>query len=517
MESSSRSSTGLIDKLREQMKTVIRVADREVKDIRGSIRFVIMGLRMIVFVPRELVNDNCVRLAASLAYTTLMTLVPMFAIAFVVLSNIGTIENLAGQVQNLLFQHLLPTAAAGVKDYITKYATNLHHGRTITAVSAAVLVMTSVSLLTTVERALNRIWNADHSRSFMARVAIYWSALTLGPLLIGLSIYVSAQLRINTWLQDIRIPYVELVPAPPEQVTESDMVFTETDIQNPATATVVQKTSSIDRSILQREPQPEVKSERASILQATVGSLLPIAFTCMAFSIVYLLLPNTRVKWRAAALGGTVAGIIWEFAKHGFNFYVANFVSYTKIYGTLGVLPIFLVWVYMSWLIFLFGAELCYVTQNAEAIAALRRAAKQGAPVSARLAIAVIGAVCRRFLAAEPPPTPEEISAETGFFPAPVAQVARSLVEEGFLTAVEGGDGLRLVPAVAPDQLSVRKVIRWANRTGVVGEVGERRLHSTCQWYDHMVNVAVENATFETLAVPDGAEKTQSADSQSTS
>ncbi len=513
MESSNRSSTGPIDKLRKQVKKLIRVADREVKDIRGSIRFVIMGLRMIVFVPRELVNDNCVRLAASLAYTTLMTLVPMFAIAFVVLSNIGTIENLAGQVQNLLFQHLLPTAAAGVEDYITKYATNIQHGKTITAVSAAVLVMTSVSLLITVERTLNRIWNADHSRSFMARVAIYWSALTLGPLLIGLSIYVSAQLRINTWLQDVRIPYVEVVPAPSEQMTESDMVFTETDAQDPADTAVVQETRSTDQSALQREPQPELEPERTSILQATAGSLLPIAFTCMAFSIVYLLLPNTRVKWRAAALGGTVAGIIWEFAKHGFNFYIANFVSYTKIYGTLGVLPIFLVWVYMSWLIFLFGAELCYVTQNAETIAAIRRAAKQVAPASARLAIAVIGAVCRRFLAAEPPPTPEEISAETGFFPAPVAQIARTLVEEGFLVAVEGGDGLRLVPAVAPDRMPVRKVIRWANSTGVVSETAATGPHSTCRPYDQMVDAAVENITFENLAAPDRHEKAQPADS----
>jgi len=512
MESSNGSSTGLIDRLRERAKHLIRVADRELKDIRGSIRFVIMGLRLIVFVPRELVNDNCVRLAASLAYTTLMTLVPMFAIAFVVLSNIGTIENLAGDVQNLLFQHLLPTAAAGVKDYITKYATNIHHGRTITAVSAAVLVMTSVSLLITVERALNRIWNADHSRSFMARVAIYWSALTLGPLLIGLSIYVSAQLRINTWLQDVRIPYVEVVPAPSEQITESDMVFIETDAQDPADNAVVQKTGSIDQSALQREPQPELESERTSILQATAGSLLPIAFTCIAFSIVYLLLPNTRVKWSAAALGGTVAGIVWELAKHGFNFYVANFVSYTKIYGTLGVLPIFLVWVYLSWLIFLFGAELSYVTQNAETIAAIRRAAKQAAPVSARLAMAVVGAVCRRFLAAEPPPTPEEISAETGFFPAPVAQVARTLVEEGFLVAVESGEGLRLVPAVAPEQLSVRKVIGWANSTGVVSETAAGGPLSACGPYDTMVDAAVKDTTFATLAAPDRPEKDQSAD-----
>jgi len=462
MESSNRTDTGLIDKLREQIKTLIRVADREVKDIRGSIRFVIMGLRMIVFVPRELINDNCVRLAAGLSYTTLLSLVPIFAIAFVVLGN----YDISGNVQGLLLEYLVPEATIAVREQIVEFADTLQsnlqieHSRTVTLMSCLILIFTSVSLLTTIERTLNGIWNTDHSRTFINRVAIYWSTLTLGPLLLALSIYLSAKFQIVSALNDIHIP----------------------------------------------------------LIQATGVSLIPIMFSCVAFSLAYLLLPNAHVKWRTAALGGVVAGIVWELAKHGFNWYVAMVIErYRSIYGPLGILPVFLLWIYLSWLIFLFGAELCYVTQNAETIAAIRRAAKQTAPVSARLAIAVIGAVCRRFLAAEPPPTPEEISAETGFFPTPVAQVARKLVEEGFLTAVEGGDGLRLMPSVAPDQISVRKVIRWANSTGVVSETAAGGPHSTCRSYDQMVDVAVEDATFETLAAPDRPEKTQSADSQSTS
>jgi len=445
-----RSSRGFVDKLRDRIKELVRIADREVEDIRGSVRFVVMGLRMAVFVPRELVNDNCMRLAASLAYTTLMTLVPVFAIAFVVLSNIGALQQVAEHVQDLLFQHLLPDSTESVREYIMKYATNIHHGKTISVVSAVVLVFTAISLLTTIERALNRIWNSDHSRRFVARVAIYWSAVTLGPLLIGLSIYVSAQVRVSAALQSFRLPF----------------------------------------------------------LQATAASFLPVIFSCFAFTIIYLLLPNTRVKWRAAALGGAVSGIVWELAKHGFNFYVANFVSYTKIYGTLGVLPIFLVWVYVSWLIFLFGAELSYVPQNAESIAAIRRAAKQAVPVSARLAVAVVSAVCRRFLNAQPPPTPEEISAEIGFFPAPVAQVARDLVNAGILAAVEG-NGTRLLPAVAPDQLLVHKVVSWANSVGTLDKGSKIGEYSTCRPYDRMIEEAVKDTSFATLAARTDPDRSQ--------
>jgi len=431
---------GLARELRRWIRDVVRVADRELGDLRGEVRFAIRGLQMAVFVPRELVKDNCMRLAASLAYTTLMTLVPTFYIAFVLLGSVGALEGTASNVQDVLFSHLLPESAAGVRQWFDTYAQNIDKG-TVSIVSATVLVLIAVSLLTTVERALNRIWNADQSRPFVTRVAIYWSTLTLGPVLMGLSIYLSAQLKVSTTLEQVRLPF----------------------------------------------------------FQATGASLLPVVCTWLAFTVIYLLLPNIRVKWRAAILGGVVAGTAWEVSKHGFNFYVTHFVSYTKIYGTLGLLPIFLVWLYLSWLVFLFGAELCYVTQNAESIAAIRRAAKQAAPISARLAVAVVGSVCRRFLGAQPPPTPEEIAAETGFFPAPVARVSRALVDAGFLAGLEG-DNMRLVPAVAPNQLPVRKVIDWANKIGVFSAETLSGADSPCVSYDQIVAAAVNDVTFATLA-----------------
>jgi membrane protein len=256
-------------------------------DVLGFLRFVL----------RRWSEDRCPQIAGSLAFTTLLALVPVFAIVVALLSRLPFFEDVMVQIKIFLLLNLVPDIAGRI---ITVYMVQFRENAAqLTTVGVVVLFFTALALMLTVDRSINAIWRVRRARPFWISVLSYVVLLSVGPLLIGVSV------SITTYLMSLS---------------------TRVDVPQQA------------HSIL---------------LQAA-----PAAVSAVAFFLLYRLVPNRKVPWRHAAAGGVLAAVVFEFAKEVFAFYVAHAPAYSVVYGTFAALPFFLLWVYVSWLVVLFGAEL---------------------------------------------------------------------------------------------------------------------------------------------------------------
>jgi membrane protein len=241
-------------------------------------------------------GDHCDQAAASLTFTTLLALVPLFTIAFALIAAFPVFEEWSDAFKIFLLTSLVPEVSGKVITvYMQQFADNA--GK-LTAIGLVFLVVTALILMLTVERVFNVIWRVRRPRPLLQRLVIYWAVLTIGPLLIG------ASLSITSWLLTRSLEWV------------------------PASA-------HVGRGLL--------------------GGL-PFLLTVIAFGLLYQLIPNRQVAPLDAWLGGLAAASVFELMKYGFGLYVANFPTYTLVYGAFATIPIFLLWVYLSWVVVLWGA-----------------------------------------------------------------------------------------------------------------------------------------------------------------
>ena len=231
-------------------------------------------------------EERATQTAGSLAYTSLLSMVPLLTVALAIASAFPVFDDAVTALQNFLFDNVLPeTPGLGtVIDQIDSFTRNA--GR-LTAIGIIGFMVTAVMLMLTIDNALNRIFRVQRRRSLLQNVFIYWAILTLAPVLIGVS------LSMTTYA-----------------------------------------------------------------LAASVGSVIvvPFLFTCVALSILYGVVPARRVELKHALMGGIVAGVGFELAKRAFALYLQQVPTYTLIYGAFATIPIFLVWLYVSWVVVLCGA-----------------------------------------------------------------------------------------------------------------------------------------------------------------
>lgn len=241
-------------------------------------------------------EERVTQTAGSLTYTTLLALVPLFTVALAISTAFPVFDEWIALLQQFVIENVLPDTPAieTVMEQINTFTLNA--GR-LTAIGIAGFVVTSVMLMLTIDNALNRIFRVHRRRSLLQNVFVYWAVLTLGPLFVGASLSAT---------------YVAL-----RQSLESLHLFGLTD--------------------------------------AAFG-LVPFALTCAALMLLYWIVPARRVEWRHALVGGVIAGIGFELAKRGFALYLSQVPTYTLIYGAFATVPIFLIWLYLSWLVVLTGA-----------------------------------------------------------------------------------------------------------------------------------------------------------------
>ena len=244
------------------------------------------ALEFLIAVARRFYEDRGAQAAGSLTFTTLLSIVPLLTVVLALSTAFPVFDEAMTTLQLFLFEHFLPDAD-GLEKIIDQISAFSEQAGRLTAIGLFFLLLTAVMLMLTIDETLNRIFRVRRRRPLAQRVIMYWSVLTLWPVLIG------ASLSMTTML--------------------------------------IGASSGILR-------------------------LVPLFFTWAALTVLYTLVPYRHVEFRHAAAAALLAGIAFELAKRAFAVYLANFPTYTLIYGAFATLPIFLVWMYVSWLVVLAGA-----------------------------------------------------------------------------------------------------------------------------------------------------------------
>ncbi len=250
------------------------------------------------FAQRRLNEERLPQVAGSLTFTTVLALVPILTIAFAIFTTFPLFNTFRASLEAYFIKSLMPKGIANtILGYLNQFASKATR---LSAFGAIGLIFTSIVMMLTIDRAFNHIWRVKAARPISQRVVIYWAIVTLGPLLIGASI------------------------------TLTSAVFS-------ATGGLVAK---------------------FPVLGAISYTVISVSLTMGAFTLLYMAVPNRSVDWRDAACGGLLAAAAFEISKRIFVVFIARFPTYTVIYGALAAMPIFLVWIYISWMITLMGAVL---------------------------------------------------------------------------------------------------------------------------------------------------------------
>jgi membrane protein len=245
-------------------------------------------------------EDRCVQTASSLTFTTLIALVPMITVALSVASAFPGFESLLWTLRDFVVTNMLPESVSAISAYARQFSENAAH---LTIVGVTVLGVTALLLTLTIDHAFNSIWRVSRPRPLLRRVLLYLTVLTVGPLLIG------ASLSLTSYLLTLSLDVLGELPA----------------------------------------------------MKHAVLRFVPLVLTTLAFALLYLTVPNCPVLKRDALAGGIAAGAAFEVMKHAFGFYITHFPAYKLVYGAFAAVPIFLLWVYLSWLIVISGAVLVAV------------------------------------------------------------------------------------------------------------------------------------------------------------
>jgi membrane protein len=258
-----------------------------------SLRELYVLLRAIVI---RFYEERCLQVAGSLTFTTLLALVPLITVALALMSAFPVFAAWTGQLEQFMLENLLPEAIGQV---ITGYFLEFtEKAGQLTALGVSFLAITALMMMLTIDQAFNQIFRVHRLRSLVQQLLIYWAALTLGPILFG------ASLTMTSYLVTAPLGFAAGLP----------------------------------------------------VIGALMLALVPVVLTVVALTLLYMIVPNRRVHLRHALAGGLIAGLAFELTKRGFAIYVAQFPTYTLVYGAFAAMPIFLLWMYLSWAVVLVGA-----------------------------------------------------------------------------------------------------------------------------------------------------------------
>jgi len=251
---------------------------------------------LVRLIATRFMRDRCIETAASLTFTTLLSLVPMVTIALTVFSAFPVFEDFSSQIKIYLLNNLMPENAGII---ITQYMQQFADSATrLTAVGIVFLAFTALSMMLTIDKAFNVIWRVSRPRPLIKRLVSYWAVLTLAPLLIG------ASLSLTSWLVGLSFGH----------------------------------------------------GKEVSSFGIVVLKVLPVLFATLAFTLLFQLVPNRHVPRAHAVVGALVAAVLFEATNRAFGYYISHFPTYKLVYGAFASVPIFLMWIYLSWLTILFGA-----------------------------------------------------------------------------------------------------------------------------------------------------------------
>jgi len=363
--------------------------------------------RFIYLVLTGITKNKTVVRATALAYTTLLSIVPLIAVIMAFFKAFGGFSKVQASLEPFILGNLATGSGKIVQKYLLEFTQNLHAGA-LGVVGMTFLILTVVGLLSTIESAFNDIWGIKKKRSFIRRLTSYWTFVTVGPILVVVSLGATASLQSSYFL----------------------------------------KTYLLNNDLMR-----------------LTFKCAPYGITWLLFTMLYVFMPNTKVRLRSALLGGVLAGTLWELAKYGYTVYVAGSIKYSAIYGSLGALPVFLIWLYLTWVIVLIGAEVGFAHQNIMTYREERRTADVSEGFKEFLALNVTAYICNHYVQQKGP-----VSAQTlrDVFKIPVRlihEVLFKLCSAGIILEM-GDEEHYYSPARPLDQITVKQVLEGLRSVG---------------------------------------------------
>jgi membrane protein len=376
----------------------------------------------------RLSEHNVTAMSASLSFRTIFALIPLLVLGLLVAKSLGALEDGKRSLRNFLeasgFAQIVvaqdggeattsPSAVASapaarvinvadeIENVVNEVEDKLTFAR-IGPIGGLLLIWTAVGLLSNVEQSLNRIFGATRSRGLTHRLLLYWSVLTLSPIVLSAAKYLGEK----------------------------------------AVATFGTMSG-------------------AAQLLTVLGYVGPFVTLVLVLAAIYKLLPNTRVRYRSAIGGAAVAALLWLVAKWGFALYVEQLVLKGNLYGVLGAVPLFMLWLYYSWLIFLAGAALADTAVHVRKLQSAEQAARTVLGPSDLLAAAVT--VVQSFQAGRGPLAFDDIVAQLGLPEPSVRWLMERLSAGGLVKTVDDDQHLRFLPARPSDQIRVAEVLELAD------------------------------------------------------
>ncbi len=249
-----------------------------------------------IFAQRRARDVKMAQVAGSLTFTTTLSIVPLFAVALALFTAFPLFVEFRGAVENAVLKTLPGEISVTVLRYINEFALKATR---LTAVGLIFLTVTAVAMMVTFDRVVNELWRVKNRRPLTQRILIYWTVLTLGPLLAGASLSASSYL----W---------------------------------------------------------SLSGDAVTQLPRTIRGALdyaPVIISGFAYAALFVFVPDRRVAWRDALIGGFIAAVLAEIFKLSFGEFVARGTT-GSVYGAFAVLPLFLIWIFLSWYVILFGAAI---------------------------------------------------------------------------------------------------------------------------------------------------------------
>lgn len=375
-----------------------------------------LGARVVYIVVDSFRTERIRLRAAALTYMTLLSLVPALAVVFSLFAAFAGLKDVRVRLQDSIVDALTFSDRNMVADYLDRFVGQVHAGG-LGAVGVVLLLFTVIATLASIETAFNDIWGVTRGRNWLERFQVYWPLITIAPVFLGVSLSVTASIQASAAVKGL----LETVPA-----------------------------------------------------LGWLAHLVPVALTGSSFTLLYHFMPNTRVQVSAAALGGVIAGTLWVIAQQLYAVYAANAISYSAIYGSLGAVPLFIIWLYVSWTVALLGASLTFAIQSAGTYEPERRfAPSEKEYAAARLLLAV----AEHFQRGEGPASIPTLLADARISARLARQVLETLAQAGLLveTATPDGRDIAYVPGRPIHTLSLSDVV------GVLHVAGDEPNHGALE------------------------------------
>ena len=356
-------------------------------------------LRFVITVLEHVDHDRVAIRASGLAYTTLLAIVPLVAVVISLFSAIRAFEAIKEKVRTFLISQFVAARHTEVELWIDRFTDGASR---LGVLGFLILVVTCVLLLSAIETNFNQIWRVAQRRTWFSRVTTYTAVLVLGSLLLGASLTLTARLQ----------AVMALGPFDP------------------------------------------------GIIDWFNAWILPFVLSVLAFLVAYQAFPNASVAFRSALLGAVVGATLFELGKLVFARTTGASVNLSILYGSLAALPIFLIWLYYTWIIVLVGLEVAYTHQYKGARS--RPSLEQEGLSGFRTCLRIFLAIAARFQSGKAPPTTEELSQEVGYPSDRIAFALRTLANADLIHRVGIGRQHRAawVPASSPDRTKLSSVMK---------------------------------------------------------